>query len=137
MSINSVTRQRGVSLWSGMVLLAVIGFFLTVAFRVGPPYITNFTVQETVRALQNEPELSRMSPYDVRRAVERKFDVNQIDVVQAVCRDKKKPCLKIEKSKTEMIIDANYETRVHVMGNVDAVVMFNENTVTIPITGGN
>jgi len=136
MKSSSLNKQQGWTMWSGMIALAIIGFFLTVAFRVGPPYITNYTVQETIRALQNEPELSSMSPYDVRRAIERRFDVNQVNVIQAVCRRKDEPCLKIEKTKSEMTIDGNYEVRVPVMGNVDAVVKFEDNTVTIPIRGG-
>jgi hypothetical protein len=71
----------------------------------------------------------------MRQAIERKFDVNQIDVVQAVCRDKEKSCLKIEKTKTSVRIDGNYEARVHVIANIDAVVVFKDNFVEIPIPG--
>lgn len=131
-----MTSQGGWTLWSGMIVLAVIGFFLTVGFSIAPAYITNYTVQETIRNLQNEPELSSMSPYDIRRSVERRFDVNQINVIQAVCRRKDEPCLKIEKTKSELVIDGNYEVRVPVMGNVDAVIKFENNTVTLPIRGG-
>ena len=50
-------------------------------------------------------------------------------------QDKARPCLKIEKSTTKVIIDANYEARVHVMANVDAVVVFDKNRIEIPIPG--
>ena len=60
---------------------------------------------------------------------------DQIEVIQAVCRDKAKPCMKVERTKTHVLIDANYEARTHVMANVDAVVVFGNNRVEIPIPG--
>ena len=136
MNSSRRSRQQGFTVWQWLVILAVAGFLLTVAFRVGPAYITNYSVQSTVKSLQNEPELATKSTQDLRLAVERKFDVNRIDVMQAVCRYKDKPCLKIEKTKSHVKIDANYEARVHVLGNVDAVVVFSDNYVEIPIPGG-
>jgi nitrate/TMAO reductase-like tetraheme cytochrome c subunit len=135
MNSSGRRRQAGFTVWEWLVIVLVGGFLLTLAFSIGPLYITNYTVRATVKALQNEPELASKSNYEVRLAVERKFDVNQIEVIQAVCRDKKLPCLKIEKTKTHLLIDANYEARTHVMGNVDAVVVFDDNRVEIPIPG--
>ena len=130
------SRQRGMSIWQILVVLGVSGFLLTLAAKLGPVYLTNFSVQSTVKALQNEPELASKSTVELRLAVQKKFDVNSIDVMQAQCLIKELACLKIEKTKSLLKIDANYETRVHIMGNVDAIVMFNDNYVEIPIPGG-
>ena len=132
---SSRSRQAGFTIWQWMVIVLVGGFLLTVGFSLAPLYINNYTIRATVQALQNEPELGRKSTQEIRMAVERKFDVNQIEAIQAVCRDKAKPCMKVEKTKTHLIIDANYEARTHVMGNVDALVMFNDNRVEIVIPG--
>ncbi len=135
MNSSSRSRQAGFTIWQWMVIVLVGGFLLTVGFSLAPLYINNYTVRATVQALQNEPELGRKSTQEIRLAVERKFDVNQIEAIQAVCRDKAKPCLKVEKTKTHLIIDANYEARTHVMGNVDAIVNFDKNRVEIVIPG--
>ncbi len=135
MNSSSRSRQAGFTIWQWVVIVLVGGFLLTVGFSLAPLYINNYTVRATVQALQNEPELGRKSTQEIRMAVERKFDVNQIEAIQAVCRDKARPCMKVEKTKTHLIIDANYEARTHVMGNVDAVVMFNDNRVEIVIPG--
>ena len=132
---SSRSRQAGFTIWQWMVIVLVGGFLLTVGFSLAPLYINNYAIRATVQALQNEPELGRKSTQEIRMAVERKFDVNQIEAIQAVCRDKAKPCMKVEKTKTHLIIDANYEARTHVMGNVDAMVMFNDNRVEIVIPG--
>jgi Tfp pilus assembly protein PilE len=135
MKTTGRSSQAGFTVWEWLVIVLVAGFLLTIAFSVGPLYVTNYTVRATVKALQNEPELASKSVYEVRGAVERKFDVNQIRVIQAICRDKKLPCMKVEKTKTHLVIDANYEARTHVMGNVDAVVVFGDNRVEIVIPG--
>ncbi len=135
MNSSGRLRQAGYTIWQWMVIVLVAGFLLTVGFSVGPLYVTNYSVQATVKSLQNEPELATKSIQEIRAAIERKFDVNQIEVIQAVCRDKAKPCMKVEKTRTHVIIDANYEARTHVMGNVDAVAVFGDNRVEIPIPG--
>ncbi|MBK9468141.1 MAG: DUF4845 domain-containing protein [Gammaproteobacteria bacterium] len=135
MNSSSRSRQAGFTIWQWMVIVLVGGFLLTVGFSLAPLYINNYTVRATVQALQNEPELGRKSTQEIRLAVERKFDVNQIEAIQAVCRDKARPCMKVEKTKTHLIIDANYEARTHVMGNVDAIVNFDKNRVEIVIPG--
>ena len=107
-NVRGHARQRGMSVWQTLIVLLVIGVGLSIVVAIGPLYITNFSVQSTIKSLQNEPELASKSILEMRQAIERKFDVNQIDVVQAVCRDKEKSCLKIEKTKTSVRIDGNY-----------------------------
>jgi hypothetical protein len=129
------SAQRGMSIWQWLIVLVVGGFLLTIVATVGPVYIRNYTLEETVKALQNEPELASLGTIDMRAAIQKKFDVNRIEDMQAVCLIKEKACLKIDRTKTHVRIDANYEARVHVMGNVDAVVMFRNNFIEIPIPG--
>jgi hypothetical protein len=130
------SAQRGMSMWQWLVVLVAAGFFLTLAAKLGPIYITNYSLQSTVKSLQSEPELGSMSNSELRMAVQKKFDVNRIDLINALCQQKESNCLKIERTKTHLKIDANYETRVHIMGNVDAVVVFKNNFVEILIPGG-
>jgi hypothetical protein len=128
--------QRGMTIWQWLVVILIAGIGLTVAVALGPIYINNVTVKSTVKALQGDPELGSKSIVEIRSAIERKFDVNTIEVIQAVCRDPEKPCLKIEKTASTLKIDANYEARTHVIANIDAVVVFKDNVVEIPLPGG-
>lgn len=136
MRMSSLGRQAGLSIYQLMIVLVVIGFFGVLAFTLGPLYLRNVTVQSTVQDLKSDQELAGKSVTDIRNAIERRFDVNRIQDIQAVCRKKDVPCMKIEKSSDMLTINANYESRVHVMFNVDAVVVFSENVVEIPIRGG-
>ena len=136
MSYGMRGRQRGMSIWQWLAVLGCVGFFLTLAASIGPLYIRNYSLQSIIKALQNEPELASLSTIDMRNAIQKKLDVNTIEDMQAVCSYKEKACMKIERSKGKVRIDANYEARVHVLGNVDAVVVFSENAIEIPIPGG-
>ena len=64
-------RQAGYTIWQWMVIVLVAGFLLTVGFSVGPLYVTNYSVQATVKSLQNEPELASKSIQEIRAAIER------------------------------------------------------------------
>lgn len=129
-------RQRGMTMWQWLVVILVAGLGLTVAVAIGPIYLSNVTVRSTVKDLRADPELGGKSVVEIRQAIERRFDVNSIAVIQAVCRDPARPCLKIEKTKSTLKIDANYEARTHVIANIDAVVVFKDNVVEIPLSGG-
>ncbi|MFM7783521.1 MAG: DUF4845 domain-containing protein [Gammaproteobacteria bacterium] len=124
------------TMWQWLVVILVAGLGLTVAVAIGPIYLSNFTVQSTVKDLRADRELGGKSVVEIRQAIERRFDVNSIAVIQAVCRDPATPCLKIEKTKSTLKVDANYEARTHVIANIDAVVVFKDNVVEIPLPGG-
>ena len=136
---NSLNRQRGFSFWSILILIATAGFILTIAFKLMPTYISYWDVKSVMDALVSEPGLGKMSNAEVRSTLEKRFDINRIDAIRARCRAKdaeQVACVKIERTRDKLIIDANYEKRVHVMANVDAIVKFENNVVEIPISGG-
>ncbi len=47
-------KQQGISMLGGLILLAVVGFFPTAIFKVGPLYLDNSFVKAAVSSLQNE-----------------------------------------------------------------------------------
>ena len=105
------------SLLSGLVLLAVVGFFLTAAFKIGPLYLDNSFVRAAVTSLQNE-DIHNMSNGDIRRKLTAQFDMNNV-------RDIDTTLIEVIREKTRTQVTLNYEKRVNFMGDVDVVVMFN------------
>ena len=137
-SLNFRT-QRGKSMWTVMMGVVVAGFILTIAFKLLPAYISNYDVKAVIDSLVSEPRLGNLSTLEVRRLIERKFDINQVDNIKAQCRARdegKIPCVKITRTRDAMTIDAGYEVRIPVMGNVDAVVKFEGNKIEVPISSG-
>lgn len=110
-------KQQGISMLGGLILLAVIGFFLTAIFKVGPLYLDNSFVKAAVASLQNE-DVHGMTDRDIRRKLGSQFDMNNV-------REIDRKLIKVDRKKTHTVVTLDYEKRVNFMGNVDVVVMFN------------
>lgn len=109
-------KQQGMSMLSGLVLLAVIGFFLTALFKVGPLYLDNSFVSAAVASLQQE-DVHGMTDGEIRRKLSAQFNMNNV-------RDIDPKMIKVTRKKTQTIVTVDYEKRVNFMGNVDVVVVF-------------
>ncbi|TNE78054.1 MAG: DUF4845 domain-containing protein [Gammaproteobacteria bacterium] len=112
----SSKKQRGMSVLGILVLLAVVGFFLTVALKVGPLYLDNSFVKASLESLADE-NVHEMTDGAIRGQVWKFLDVNNV-------RDLDRDALKIVREKTRTLVTINYEKRVNFMGNVDVVVRF-------------
>jgi hypothetical protein len=109
-------KQQGLSALGILVLLAVIGFFLTIATRIGPLYLDNSFVDAALQSLADEP-IHKMSDAKIRRKLQSAFTVNAVRDVYA--KD-----TVIERKKTATTVSLDYERRVHFLANVDIVVVF-------------
>tara|TARA_R110001592_G_scaffold116059_1_gene316978 strand:- start:117963 stop:118337 length:375 start_codon:yes stop_codon:yes gene_type:complete len=109
-------KQQGISLLGGLVLLAVVGFFLTAAFKVAPLYLDNSFIRAAIASLEQE-DVHGMTDGDIRRKLGSQFDINNI-------RDVDTKEIKVVRQKTHTVVSLDYEKRVNFMGNVDVVVRF-------------
>ncbi|OUS17159.1 hypothetical protein A9Q88_04840 [Gammaproteobacteria bacterium 50_400_T64] len=109
-------KQRGLSGLSLLVVLAVAGFFLTIATRVGPLYLDNSFVNAALQSLQNE-SVHTLSDRQIRRKLSDYFTVNNVRDVNV--RD-----LVIKRNKTATVVRLDYERRINFLANVDVVVVF-------------
>lgn len=109
-------RQRGVTIPGLIFLLLVFAFVLTAGFKIGPLYIDNQFIRESIESLENE-NYREMSDQEIVRYVQRTFDVNNI-------RDITTRDMKISREKHRLFVSLDYEKRVNFMGNVDVVVRF-------------
>jgi hypothetical protein len=66
-----------------VIVLMLIGFFALLAMRLVPVYLENYTVKSTLKSLQNEPEISKKTPLEIRRLIENRLYVNYIETVDA------------------------------------------------------
>lgn len=113
----TLKKQQGMSLLSGLILLAVVGFFLTAVFKLGPLYLDNSFVRAAVTSLEKE-DIHNISNVDIRRKLTAQLDMNNV-------RDVDSKLINVTRESTRTEVTINYEKRVNFMGNVDVVVMFN------------
>ncbi len=109
-------KQLGVSFWGLLVILALIAFFATVTLRLYPVYYEYFSVSSIMNRIAKEQLNSKSE------IVNRLSKTMQIDNVNRVKLDD----FDIKKTKTGFTVTLDYEDRVAIMGNVDAVASFNK-----------
>lgn len=115
--MNRLVRQRGISLLSLLIVLSVSAFFLNCAIRLIPIYVDNITVRSALSRLGEDATLSTMTKSEIRRKLDKHFEVNNI-------RGKPAQSISVEKTVSTTFINVNYEERVNIIFNIDAVVVF-------------
>lgn len=109
-------RQAGASLWGTMLLVGLIGLVLTVALKIAPAYLSNNVVVNAMNGVIANNDIRTMDIAEIRNDVMRTVRTNRIDFNPAD--------IKVVRENNIEYIDINYETRVDIMYNVDAVVSF-------------
>ena len=115
-----MNRQRGVTAIGWLIILGLIAFFVLLALRLTPVYIEAYKVSSHLKSFKREPNITKKSVADIRKLLQKRFDVDDIDRVDP------KKAVKITKSKGVLLIEANYELRQKIVGNVDVIVKFKD-----------
>ena len=119
--MQSKTHQRGMTGIGWLIVLALIGFFVLLALRMVPAYLDYFKVVSTLEALEEESGFS--SPAEIRRLLERRFDVSFVSSITP--QD-----VEIKNVGKIYRVTASYEKREHIAGNVYVLMDF-ENQVLV------
>jgi len=107
------------SLPSMMLIVAMVGFFVMCAIRMFPRYMEYLSIREIVETVAREYNPDEEDLGDIRRRLDTMFNTNQINDLQP--KD-----VEITHKEGRTYIDANYESRVPIMGIVDAVMTFDD-----------
>lgn len=108
--------QVGLTLPGFLFALLVLGFCLTVAFRLGPLYLDNYTVAQSFASL-GEGDIRSLSDQGIRQRLYKNFVVNNVDDIDL-------KAVKVDRSADKILVSLNYERRVNLFSNIDAVVSF-------------
>lgn len=110
-------RQRGMSMWSLLGVLAVIGFALLIVVKLTPVYLTYWSVASVSESVINDtgPDDSMAEIWD---KITTRFDLNNIRTLDP------KKIMKIKRKSGSIEIDVQYERRKHLVHNVALVVTF-------------
>lgn len=117
-------RQRGMTAIGWLVVLGLIGFFALLTLRLAPIYLEHFNVRTSLESLESEPYITRKSSGEVRKLLTKRLRVNDVKNVA-------NEHIKIQKQGGRLTVDIRYEVRKHILGNIDAVVMFSDSTELI------
>lgn len=111
-------QQRGMSMMNVLMLLAVVAFLASAAFKIIPHYLDFMAVEKMIMAIEGPAGESITRPNDVYVHLSKGMEVNNIrdlDLHEA---------FKIRQEGNDFFIEANYERRENLIKNIDLVVKF-------------
>lgn len=116
--MKSADRQRGMTAIGWLMVLGLIAFFSLIGLRLVPVYLEYFSVVTALESLKNS-DASSDAPRQVVDALMRRLDISDVKSV--------KPAnVKVLNEGGALKVAVNYEVRVPLMGNLDALATFNK-----------
>ena len=112
-------RQQGMTFIGWVMALMILGFFVLIGLKLTPVYLEYFAVQRQLTSLEEEAGLVKKSAGQVKRLLLRRFS---IDDVKSISPGQ----IKIAKKDRHIKIQVTWQVRTPMMGNVDALVSFDE-----------
>ena len=122
--LKTPKSQRGMTGVSMLMILALAGFVFAMAMKLFPSYLDGFKVSSTLSGLTTDSRVEGATDRQVRELILKKLQVDDVESVESAH-------IKIESSGKKRLVSIEYEARVHLVGNLDAVVVFGDNSVEI------
>lgn len=111
-----ISRQHGMTLIGFLFVLAAALFVAYIGMKLVPVYLNHYSLVSAMKSLAEEPDAPNMTEGRIRDMLSRKFTTNYVEHVRA--RD-----IEIIRGGGTRIV-AEYEVRVGLIGNLDAVAQF-------------
>jgi hypothetical protein len=116
---SSLKSQQGLTLLSIAFILGLIGFFTLLALNIVPIYLDHNKVKNALAALEEDPGFRDMSEFDIRRSLDKRFNLNYVyDVTQ---QD-----VKVVKTGSYTKVEIEYETVKKLAFNLSVLAEFHD-----------
>jgi hypothetical protein len=112
------SSQKGMSALGLLVFIALAGFAINVAFKVGPHYAENLQIKRIITSIdRNQTDMTASDFYDY---VAKGLQVNGIQDVDL------KKALNVTAQDNKILAHLQYEQREPLIQNIDLVVKFDQ-----------
>lgn len=118
--MKSAQSQKGMSILSWLMLLSIIAFFASAAFKVLPHYFDYMSLEKIVTSVETDRSLQIRTIGDFYSHVSKGMQVNSIrdlDMQEAI---------KVKIENNEFNVHIKYEKREPLIQNLDLVVRFDK-----------
>lgn len=115
--MNSVDKQRGLSALGWLIVISLAGFCLIVVSKLGPHYLDNRFVDESLKTLSENPAISTMTPDEILKSLRKNFQINNI-------RGKPAKSIKVKRLSKGNLVTIDYEERIHFLHNIEVILTF-------------
>ena len=119
---NSKKTQKGISLISLILILAVSVLILMSTVKMLPYYIENIKVTSSLESIAAEINSNKIKPADIKASLLKRLasnDVNHISQDQ----------IKISGGEDHSTLSVEYEVRTSFIGNIDNVIKFSNSEI--------
>jgi hypothetical protein len=110
-------KQKGLGFAGVLTMLVALVLAAIVALKVVPAYIEFFTIKKAIASMTQSGELRNASVLDVKRAFERRA---QVDDITAIGPND----LEITKEGGEVVIGFAYQKRIELFKNISLLIDF-------------
>lgn len=110
-------KQKGLTLISWLIILAVVLFNAIISMNVVPVYLNDHSVKSMMQGLETDSTLRGATPKKIKAVMTKRLRINN---VYSVTKDH----ITIKKSKNDYLITIEYEPRGRLVGSLDYIVTF-------------
>lgn len=118
-----VSKPRGITLMSFLIVLVVVGFFALVIMKLFPMYSEYFSLKGVMDEYAAQPNSAAIPTAQMHNDLNRRFGIAYIDSVE-------KEHIKVVREGGVSRLNIAYEVRVPLFANLDVVGKF-DNTVDL------
>ena len=111
--------ERGLTLISWILVLAVAFLFGLAALRLVPVYLEYLKITSSLSSVQNEFNGQTATVNDLRTALSKRFDIEDVHVIT-------KQDVKIDRAAGGYMLRAKYEHRTPFVANIGFIVTFDK-----------
>ena len=117
MKNKNKNKNKGMILTSWLIIITLVGFFLTLVIKLLPIYIADYSIKQGFEAITQDEDRDKKTPEKIKEKFGKYLITNSISVITS---DK----LVITEGKEKRIIQLDYEVRTPFFGNIDLILSF-------------
>lgn len=104
-------------MWGNLFMIGMLIFAAITVMKLWSPYYDDLAVSKAVENMQDDPSVAAMNANEMRESLNKRLQISGVMLG--------KDDVKVTKSDSGIQMLINYEKRLPMYGNVDAVVKFN------------
>ena len=117
-------KQRGATFVFWVFFLALIGFLLMIGIKLFPVYYKGFTTQKIVEDIAIEMQGKKPTKKQLWQSIDKRININSVYGVD-------KNHFVFERNKGAIDFGLNYEVRIPIIANLDAIAKFDQRQTII------
>lgn len=114
---NNPCKQRGMTMFSLMIVIGFLLFQLVMAMNIIPVYMTDSTVAGILENLPEDPKAKGISANEMKVLIMKRLRMNSIYEFD-------KDWIKVKKGRGVTLVTIEYEPRGALIGNLEFIVSF-------------